>query len=58
MGAAFDAHGSYAYPLIVFCIAVLAAAALMMVVGPYRYGAASIVDARLDEDALESPLQA
>jgi len=56
MGAAFDANGSYASPLIYFCVAVLIAAALIGVVGPYRYVSAPIVDARVDEDALESPL--
>jgi MFS family permease len=58
MGAAYDANRSYALPLLLFCIAVLIAAALMMVVGPYRYGASPVVDARVDEDTLESPLPA
>lgn len=58
MGAAFDATGSYAFPLVFFCVAALTASALMMVVGPYRYGTAPIVGARVDHDALESPMQA
>jgi len=44
MGAAFDAHRSYALPLTLFCVAVLVAAALMLVAGPYRFGAAPVVD--------------
>lgn len=54
MGAAFDANGSYAFALILCCIAVLVAAALMLVVGPYQYGAVPVVDSRLHEDAAES----
>jgi cyanate permease len=37
MGAAFDATGSYALPLTVFCAMTLIGAALMMRLGPYRY---------------------
>lgn len=37
MGAGFDATGSYALPLTLFCIATLTCAALMMRLGPYRY---------------------
>jgi hypothetical protein len=40
MGAAFDARGSYAFPLIICCIAALTGAALMIGLGPYRYGIA------------------
>jgi len=58
MGAAFDANGSYAFPLTLFCLAVLVAAALMLVVGPYRYGAVPIIDCRLDADATELAMQA
>jgi MFS family permease len=58
MGTAYDANGSYALPLGLFCIAVLIAAVLMMVVGPYRYGAAPVGNARQDEGTLESPLHA
>lgn len=39
MGAAFDANHSYAVPLQLFCVAVLVAAALMLVAGPYQAGA-------------------
>ena len=38
MGAGFDATGSYALPLTLFCIATLIGAALMLRLGPYRYG--------------------
>jgi predicted MFS family arabinose efflux permease len=38
MGAAFDATGSYASALALFSIVTLIAAALMMRLGPYRYG--------------------
>jgi MFS family permease len=58
MGAAYDAKGSYDLPLVLFCIAVLIAAALMLVAGPYRYGAMPVVDARVDEETLESPFPA
>ncbi len=58
MGTAYDANGSYALPLVVFCIAVLMAAALMMVVGTYRYGVMPAADARVDGDTLESPAHA
>ena len=58
MGAAYDANRSYALPLVLFGMAVLIAAALMMLVGPYRYGARPVLDARVDEDTLESPLHA
>jgi predicted MFS family arabinose efflux permease len=37
MGAAFDATGSYALPLALFCFATLIGAALMLRFGPYRY---------------------
>jgi MFS family permease len=37
MGAAFDATGSYALPLTLFCVATLIGAALMMRLGQYRY---------------------
>lgn len=37
MGAAFDATGSYASPLALFCIATLIGAGLLMRLGPYRY---------------------
>lgn len=58
MGAAYDANGSYALPLVLFCIALLIAAGLMMVVGPYRYGAPPVPDAKVDEDTIESLLHA
>jgi predicted MFS family arabinose efflux permease len=38
MGAAFDAMGSYTLPISLFCGATAAGAALMMCLGPYRYG--------------------
>lgn len=57
MGAAFDAHRSYSLPLILFCVAVLVAAALMLVAGPYQFGAVPVVDRRMDENALESPIE-
>lgn len=57
MGAAYDANGSYALPLVLFCIAVLIAAALMLVPGPYQFGAVPIVDQRMDENALELPIE-
>ncbi len=37
MGAAFDAQGSYALPLLVFSVAVLVAGGLMFVAGPYPF---------------------
>lgn len=58
MGAAFDAQHSYALPLNLFCVAVLVAAALMLVVGPYKFGAAPVLDRRIDGNALESPIEA
>jgi len=36
MGAAFDAKGSYALPLALFCVVTLIGAALMIRLGPYR----------------------
>src|SRR5262245_14830991 len=38
MGAAFDATGSYAFPITLFCVATSVGVALMMRLGPYRYG--------------------
>jgi MFS family permease len=38
MGASFDATGSYALPLTLFCMATVIGAALMLRLGPYRYG--------------------
>jgi predicted MFS family arabinose efflux permease len=38
MGAAFDARGSYALPLVSFCIVAFIGAGLMLGLGPYRYG--------------------
>lgn len=40
MGAAFDTNASYAMPLASFCIAASLGTALMMALGPYRYGIA------------------
>ena len=40
MGAAFDATGSYTIPLASFCVVALMGTALMMGLGPYRYGVA------------------
>lgn len=37
MGATFDATGSYAFALTLFCIATFAGASLMLRLGPYRY---------------------
>lgn len=37
MGAAFDATGSYTFTLVLFCVATLFGAALMLRLGPYRY---------------------
>lgn len=37
MGAAYDAAASYTIALVVFCMATLVGAALMMCLGPYRY---------------------
>ena len=58
MGAAYDANRSYALPLVLFCIAVLLAAALMLVLGPYRYDAVRVGRDRQAKDTLESPLHA
>ncbi len=58
MGAAFDAKGSYDFPLASFCIAALSGAALMMVLGPYRYEAVVIIGTGPDQELLESPSQA
>ena len=55
MGAAFDAHRSYALPLNLFCVAALVAAALMWVAGPYQFGAAPVADRGMEKNALESP---
>ena len=57
MGVAFDADRSYALPLNLFCVAVLVAAALMLVAGPYRVGAVPGMDRRSDGNALESPVE-
>lgn len=38
MGAAFDATGSYALPLVLFSITALAGTGFMLLLGPYRYG--------------------
>jgi predicted MFS family arabinose efflux permease len=37
MGSAFDATGSYTFTLVLFCVATLLGAALMLGLGPYRY---------------------
>ncbi len=37
MGAAFDATGSYAFILSLFCALTLIGAVLMLRLGPYRY---------------------
>jgi len=58
MGAAFDAHHSYALPLILFCVAVLVAAALMLLAGPYRRGAMSVMDGGLDGYVPEPAIEA
>lgn len=56
MGAAFDAHHSYALPLNLFCVAALVAAALMWVAGPYQFGAAPVADRGMEKNALGPPL--
>jgi MFS family permease len=49
MGASYDARGSYAFMLTLFCAATLIGAGLMMRLGPYRYqtGAAEESNAAL-----------
>ena len=54
MGAAFDATGSYALPLTLFCVATLIGAALMMRLGPYRYQKAPLGDEKIELQVLES----
>jgi predicted MFS family arabinose efflux permease len=53
MGVAFDAKGSYVLPLVFCCLAALIGAALMMCVGPYRYG----VEPGPEQSILELPAQ-
>lgn len=57
MGAAFDAKGSYAFPLAFFCIAALAGAALMMRLGPYQYRVGAVIETGAAQPILESPAQ-
>jgi hypothetical protein len=57
MGAAFDARGSYAIPLVFCCLAALTGAALMMGVGPYRYGVAAVIEPGPEQGILELPAQ-
>jgi MFS family permease len=54
MGVAFDATGSYALPLTLFCVATLIGAALMMRLGPYRYQKQLPGNHRPDLQMLES----
>ena len=56
MGAGFDATGSYALPLTLFCTATLVGAALMLRLGPYRYQKALPEDQRPELQMLESEL--
>lgn len=57
MGAAFDAKGSYVMPLVFCCLAALTGAALMMGVGPYRYGVAAVIEPGPEQGILELPAQ-
>ena len=54
MGAAFDARGSYAFPLVICCIAAFTGAALLIGLGPYRYGVA-VEEAKSAPRILELP---
>ena len=57
MGVAFDAKGSYAFPLAFFCIAALVGAALMMRLGPYQYRVEAVIETGAAQPILESPAQ-
>lgn len=54
MGAGFDATGSYALPLALFCLATLTGAALMMCLGPYRYERQAVQDHGSELQVLEA----
>ncbi|MBV9498786.1 MAG: MFS transporter [Acidobacteriaceae bacterium] len=54
MGAAFDAKGSYAWPLAAFCILALTGAGLMTRLGPYQYQIGLLVESGPKLEALPS----
>ncbi|MBV9304474.1 MAG: MFS transporter [Acidobacteriaceae bacterium] len=54
MGAAFDARGSYALMLGLFCVATLIGAALMLRLGPYRYEMRAAAETALDPAMLST----
>lgn len=54
MGVGFDATGSYAVPLNLFCTATLIGAALMLCLGPYRYEKPLLRDRGPEPQLLES----
>jgi predicted MFS family arabinose efflux permease len=56
MGTGFDATGSYALPLALFCIATLTGAALMLCLGPYRYERPAVQDRGPELEVLEAEL--
>lgn len=56
MAAGFDATGSYALPLALFCAATLIGAALMMTLGPYRYQKSLLDDQRPELQMLRPEL--
>lgn len=56
MGAAFDATGSYALTLAIFCLATLIGASLMARLGPYRYQIRPAGESRAEVGMLPSEL--
>jgi MFS family permease len=52
MGAAFDAKHSYTLPLFVACFALVTSAALLALLGPYRYQAGSVVGPRHEAETI------
>ncbi|HEY7304440.1 MAG TPA: MFS transporter [Bryobacteraceae bacterium] len=57
MGAVFDAKRSYGFGLTLACIGVSLSAALIMLLGPYRYRIGTPVEARPDFEMLSSESQ-